>query len=121
MKKLIYIIILIIATFAASCTDMYTNPKYLVLTTWKCTNFTDPDLASTYDYYKLKFKSTTSVEVWKKPKNADEQKLNNTYSYSIMDHIITIIVDNKKTITGTIFKNKITITDNGSTLVFVKP
>jgi len=122
MKKLIFITMTIIAIMTTSCskTEDFSDPKNLVGTTWRCSNFTNADEANTYDYYELNFVSTTQVEEWDKKKNANATK-EEAYSYSINGNAITLSIDaaSFKSV-GTIDKKTMSFTANGNTFVFTK-
>ena len=119
MKKLIFISLAIIALMSLSCNDDYTNPAKLSGTTWRCSTFTDATMSSEYDYFEFRFTSTTALEVWNKTKNGTATKVDNVYSYTIKDKTITISYGNNSD-TGTIDKTTMTVTSDGTTLVFTK-
>lgn len=103
----------------SSCTEDFTNPKVLSGTVWRCTTFTDSNMATEFDYVELKFISTSEVEGWNKPKNGTPTKPGATATYSIKDKTITITTGTE-TLTGIIDNKSIILTEGEVSLTFIK-
>ena len=109
------------AMLAISCADyVSTNALPSSASVWRSTNFSDSSLSATFEYYEFRFISDSSLELWvKRTVNSSPEKVNQTYTYTIKDKIISIVYNNMTT-TGTIDNAKITVTEDGTTLEFAK-
>jgi len=121
MKKITFIILVLLAMLAISCADDVSTSTLPSSTgVWRSTNFADSNLSATFEYYEFRFISDSSLELWvKRTANSIPEKVNQTYSYTMKDKIISINYNNVIT-NGTIDKTKITVTENGTTIEFVK-
>ena len=117
MKKLIFISLAIIAMLTVSCTTDYTDPAKLSGTTWRCSTFTDANMAAETEYIELKFTSTTAVEVWGKNKDVTAVEKQETYSYKISDKTISLFLGSQTTATttGTIDGKNMSFINEGKT------
>ncbi|MDD4972408.1 MAG: hypothetical protein PHT07_23510 [Paludibacter sp.] len=120
MKKFIFITLALLAMLSISCSDELSNTTTPTVTVWRSSTITDTTLSAAFDYYEFRFTSPSTLELWvKRTASESPEKVDQTYSYSIKDKIITIVYNDLTSI-GTIDNSKMTITENGSTMVFVK-
>ena len=121
MKKITFIILILLAVLASSCADDVLSSALPSSTSvWRSTNLADSSLSVTFEYYEFRFISDTSLELWvKRTANNSPEKVNQTYTYTLKDKILSINYNNVLT-TGTIDKTKITVTENGTTIEFAK-
>jgi len=91
MKKYILPILIVIAFISNSCTD-YSNVKLISGTVWRCSSFTDVEMAQTYEYVEFHFISETQVQMWEKKKNEYLYQSSGTLKYSISGKTITITI-----------------------------
>ena len=87
MKKIIFISFALITILATSCTQDFSDPTVLSGTTWRCNVNNDVT-----DYVEFRFTSTSTVEIWLKPKSESVYRYQPTVNlvYSINDKTITI-------------------------------
>ena len=131
MKKYILHILIAISFISNSCAD-YTNPKIISGTNWRCSSFTDAQMAQIYDYVELHFISETQVQMWEKKKNDYLYQSSGTLKYSINGKNITITIpaipqditinnpSSPQDITAVIENNKLTMPFTNYTMVFIK-
>jgi ABC-type molybdate transport system substrate-binding protein len=121
MKKITFIILVLLAVLASSCAeDVSTSALPSSTGVWRSTNFADSSLSATFEYYEFRFVTDSSLELWvKRTANSSPEKVNQTYTYTMKDNILSINYNNVIT-TGTIDKTKITVTEDGTTIEFVK-
>ncbi len=131
MKKHILHTLIAIAFISNSCTD-YTNPKIISGTIWRCSSFTDAEMALTYEYVELHFISETQVQMWEKKKNDYLYQASGTLKFTISGKTITITIpalpqdftttgpNTPQDITAVIENNKLTMPFTDYTLVFFK-
>jgi len=118
MKKLIFLVMAIVALITTSCskdkTDDFTKPENLSGTTWKCV----PDLSDDIEYYLMIFTSTTTVEAWIKYIGEEEDQIS-ICSYTISNDRIIISYEDILQI-GIIDGKTITTTIDEKTCIFYK-
>jgi hypothetical protein len=118
MKKLIFLVMTIVALITTSCskakTDDFTKPENLSGTTWKCALVLSEDI----EYYLMIFTSTTTVEAWTKY-IGEAEDLVSTCSYTISNDRISISHEDIIQ-TGIIDGETITTTVDDKTCVFYK-
>ena len=121
MKKIAFIILILLAMLASSCADeVSTSALPSSTSVWRSTNLADGSLSATFEYYEFRFISSSTLEIWvKRTANSSPEKVNETYTYTIKDKIISIAYNNVIT-TGTIDKAKISVTEDGSTIELAK-
>ena len=121
MKKITFIILVLLAVLASSCADDVSTSALPSSTgVWRSTNFADSSLTATFEYYEFRFVTDSSLELWvKRTANSSPEKVNQTYTYTIKDKIISINYNNVIA-NGTIDKTKITVTEDGTTIEFAK-
>lgn len=107
MKKQFILIVAIIAIMTFSCTDDFKNPKNLVGTTWRCSEFANVSARSAYNYMEVKFISETGFETWVNLRKNGETKFSEHYNYSIKGNKLTTI---ELSMGGTIEKDKMYLT-----------
>ena len=121
MKKITFIILVLLTMLAISCADDVSTSALPSSTgVWRSTNFADSSLSATFEYYEFRFISSSSLELWvKRTASSIPEKVNQTYTYTLKDKIISIEYNNVIT-TGTVDKAKITVTEDGTTIEFKK-
>jgi len=121
MKKIAFIILILLAMLASSCADEVSMSALPSSTSvWRSTILADSSLSATFEYYEFRFISSSTLEIWvKRTANSSPEKVNETYTYTIKDKIISIAYNNVIT-TGTIDKAKISVTEDGSTIELAK-
>ena len=122
MKPMIFITLAFIAILTNSCSEDFTDPKALSGTTWRCSTISEESgLSEEYEYFELKFISTSTVEIWNKPINGNLFKSDVNSTYSISNKTITITMSgSSNTMTGIIDNKTMTIISLGYTYIFNK-
>ena len=122
MKPMIFITLAFIAILTNSCSEDFTDPKALSGTTWRCSTISEESgFSGEYEYFELKFISTSIVEVWNKPINDNLYKSDVDAAYTISNKTITITMSgSSNTLTGIIDNKTMTIISSDYTLVFTK-
>ena len=122
MKPMIFITLAFIAILANSCSEDFTDPKALSGTTWRCSTISEESgLSDEYEYFELKFTSTSTVEIWNKPINDNLFKSDVNATYSISNKTITITMSgSSNTMAGIIDNKTMNIISLGYTYIFSK-
>jgi len=120
MKKYILLTLIAIALISVSCTD-YTDPKIISGTIWRCSKFTDSEMAQTYEYVEVHFISETQLQMWEKKKNDYPYQSSGSLSYTISDKTLTIKVPtSQQDVTATIENSELIMSFTNYTLTFTK-
>jgi hypothetical protein len=120
MKKITFVITALLAMLTISCTEQISNSTVPSATVWRSTTFIDSSLTAVLEYYEFRFVSPSTLELWvKRTENSNPEKVNQAYTYTTKGNILSISY-NDVTATGTIDKTKIRVTEDGTTLEFVK-
>lgn len=122
MKQIIYITLAFIAILSNSCSEDFTDPETLSGTIWRCSSISEESgLSEEYEYFELRFISTSTVEIWNKPINDDLFKSDVNATYSISNKTITISMSgSSNTLTGIIDNKTMTIISSDYIYVFTK-
>ena len=120
MKKILFIAFTLFAILTFSCTNDSANPTSQSSSIWRSSNFTETTMAATFEYYEVRFISSSTFELWvKRIANESPERVNQNYSYTIKDKIISIVYNEMST-KGTIEKSAMSLIEDGTSMKFVK-